>query len=283
MQTPIQNAASHPTPAPPTSIDPVEVVLITLGGQLLGIPLNQTNHIVPMPADFVYKGNPPDHFLFQGKPVAYISLWDQFAKTSEYAEFEELRAILPQRCQDHLDWLNALEDSIRLSTEFAKARNPRECAFGKWYYSYHAKAPSLSLLLTQFESPHTAIHELANRLLTMAASGDRRNALKQLNEARNSTLTHLIALFDSAQSLLKDLQRRVAVIVGDDKSSCALGADGIRDILSIPYDRLVQSPKVNQSGIESEPSPRLIVLNETTVVPLLEKETLRGLSSNTRL
>jgi hypothetical protein len=183
-----------------------------LVGQLLGISLCHTRHIVAMPPDFAGSGDTSAHFVFQGNPLNYVSLWDRFGRKSEYAEYEELFAMLPQCCQDHLDWLTALENSIRTGVEFTKARNPHECAFGKWYYGYHPTAHSLKLMLMQFESPHAAIHQLADQLLGLAEKGQHNEALRMLEMVKQTTLSTLVDLFASTRQLLMELKRRVAVM-----------------------------------------------------------------------
>lgn len=176
--------------------------------------------------------------------------------------------MLPQRRQDHLDWMAALEDSIRSGGAFAKARNPHECAFGKWFYGYRAKDRRLALLLGQFEQPHAVIHALADKLLGQAEGGQRGEALRAFEEARQGTLATLMRLFDSAQGLVVELQRRIAVIVADEELTCALGADGVRDIVSVPADQ-VRHNAGKVAGAASRASSALIILDDRNVVPLL--------------
>lgn len=246
----------------------LEVLLVRLGDRSFGLPLAQVRYVAPMPVDFASRGaKVADHFVFEGSPLAYVSLWDRLGQTSSYVEYEELLTMLPQRRQDHLDWMAALEESIRSGAAFAKARNPRECAFGKWYYAYHSQDRRLGLLLGQFEQPHSAIHGLADTLLGMVERGDRAAALAAYEEARNTTLAKLMQLFEAAQRLVVELQRRIAIIVADGDDSYALGADGIRDIVTVPAEQ-VKSGKAG--GIAARSTAALIVLDDKNVVPLLD-------------
>lgn len=245
----------------------LDVLLIRLGDRSFGVPLTHVRYVAPMPADFVGHGpKAADHFVFEGSPLTYIPLWDRLGHDSCYAEYEEMQAMLPQRRQDHLDWMGALEDSIRGNTSFAKARNPHECAFGKWFYGYHSKDRRLALLLGQFEHPHAVIHGLADRLLALVEQGRGGEALREFEEAHNTTLAKLMQLFEAAQHLVIELQRRIAIIVSDGDSTCALGADGIRDIVSVPAEQ-VKSGKAG--GIAAKSTSALIVLDDRNVVPLL--------------
>ena len=250
--------------AVPVSGD-LEVLLIRVGARSFGVPLGEVRYVAPMPSDFASCGSDAeDHFVFEGSPLPYVSLWDLLGLKSEYAEYEEMQTMLPQRRQDHLDWMSALEDSIRTGTSFAKARNPHECAFGKWFYGYHAKDRRLALLLGQFENPHATIHTLADRLLGL----DSGEALRAFDEAKHTTLATLMRLFDSAQSLVVELQRHVAVIITDGEHTCALGADGVRDIVTVPAERVKQNA-AKATGAVSRATSALIILDDRNVVPMI--------------
>lgn len=261
------SAQDHPAALPATA--DLEVLLIRLGGRSFGVPLADVRYVAPMPVDFPCDGgDAAEHFVFEGSPLAYVPLWDRLGQKSAYAEYVDMQAMLPQRRQDHLDWMAALENSLRTGTSFTKARDPHECAFGKWFYAYRAKDRRLSLLLGQFEQPHAAIHALAGRLLAMVDAGQGGESLRAFDEAKNTTLAMLMRLFDSAQELVAELQRRIAVIVSDGADTCALGADGVQDIVTVPAAQ-VKHGMGHASAAGGQATAALLVLDERTVVPLL--------------
>ena len=266
----MQTTTMVPSPShgPVAAAADLEVLLIRLGGRIFGVPLGDVRYVSAIPSDFASGGaGVADHFVFEGNPLPYVSLWDRLGQTSEYAEYQEMQAMLPQRRQDHLDWMAALEDALRNHTPFAKARSGYDCAFGKWYYGYRARDRRLSLLLGQFESPHATIHALADKLLGMSECGQGAEALHAFEEARHSTLATLMRLFDSAQGLVVELQRRIAVIVAAGADSCALGADGVRDIVTVPAERVKQNTA--KGGAAAQVTSALIILDDHNVVPLL--------------
>lgn len=246
----------------------LEMLLIRLGDRAFGLPLAQVRYVAPLPPDFASRGaKAADHFVFEGEPLAYRPLWDRLGVESAYVEYEELQAMLPQRRQDHLDWMAALEDALRGGASFSKARNPRDCAFGKWFYAYRAKDRRLGLLLGRFEQPHALIHGLADRLLGLAEQGRSGEALRLYEEAQDTTLAKLMQLFDAAQQLVVELQRRVAIILAEGDAVCALGVDGIRDIVTVPADKLKSG---TVGGLAARHVAALAVLDERNVVPLLD-------------
>jgi chemotaxis signal transduction protein len=248
--------------------EPVELLLFRLGAKTFALPMGQVQYIMPLPGDFDHGGQQGQHgarhVVFDDQPVTYLSLWERFGENSLYAEYEALQALLPQRRQDHLDWMNALESSIHSGEPFTKARDPRQCAFGKWYYASQFNDRRLTLLLGQFDTPHAHIHSLADKLLGLAETGGKEEALRRFNEERHTTLDLLLNLFDKAQSLVIELQRRIAIIVSEDENLCALGADAVRDIISLPAERL--SYQHNASGTLAG----LAILDTQEVVPLLD-------------
>ncbi len=251
----------------------LQILLIRLGARSFGVPLADVRYVATMPSDFASSGaEAEDHFVFEGSPLSYVSLWDTLGLKSEYAEYGDMQAMLPLRRQDHLDWMNALENSIRTGTPFTKARSPHECAFGKWFYGYHSKDRRLSLLLGQFETPHATIHSLADKLMGLTETGQSSDALRAFDDAKHGTLATLMKLFDSAEELVVELQRRIAVIVAAGDNTCALGADGIRDIVSVPAAQVK-----HHSGTAGGATSALLILDERTVVPLLN---WRGFSTD---
>lgn len=252
-----------------------EFLSFQVGSRSFGIPLAQVQYVAAMPLGFVSAGKDvASHFVFEGKPLSYFSLWDILRLPSSYAEYEEMQAMLPLRRQDHLDWMAALETSLRAGTAFVKARDPHQCAFGKWFYGYQSKDRRLSLLLGQFEKPHATIHFLADQLLGMQEAGQARAALAVFEEARKSTLASLLALFDEAQELVVDLHRQIAVIVTDGRHTCALGADTIQDIVELPAERIRTDTPVG-----NEATAGFLVLDDQPVVPLINWTGLCGIAS----
>lgn len=246
------------------SSPPLEVLLIQVGTKTFGLPLAAVRYVARVASDFRSSGSErEDYFVFEDEPLAFVSLWDTLGQPSAYAEYDSMQAMLPQRRQDHLDWMAALEHSLRSGTPFAKARSPYECAFGKWFYAYRASDRRLGLLLAQFEQPHAIIHGLADRLLGMAENGQQAAALAEFETARATTLTTLMQLFDSTTQLLIELQRRIAVILGSGAQARALGADAVRDIVLVPAERC-------KAGHGNGPTNGLLLLDDGSLVPLID-------------
>lgn len=265
METPVMNARS--TSEEPT-VAPIEALMVRVGQRDFALPLEDVDYIVPLPPEFTHSGERAEKFLaFQGMPLSFVSSWDLSGEETCYSEFAQLAAMLPQRRQDHVDWMSALEDSLRNGYTFSKARNPHDCAFGKWYYGYRPANRQLALLLRNFEQPHAYIHGLADRLLKLSEAGKKDEALAKFQVATDTTLKDLLRLFDRTNSVLTSLQRRVAIILRRGEARCALGADRVTDIVSIPAERVSRHAHAAEGDNQGS---RLLILENGSISPVME-------------
>ncbi len=154
-------------------------------------------------------------------------------------ERQELVEILNQREKDHIDWLEALSKSIKEGEEFTKAKDPRMCAFGKWFYSYKAPDSTIRRLLDQFEDPHNRIHGLAEKLLSLAET-NKSEALQILEEEKKYTLAKMLKLFaELKQTLITNIRSLMIVLGPSFDSSVVLEVDGIDNIRNLEKEDLV--------------------------------------------
>jgi hypothetical protein len=249
-------------------MSPLPIALTQVGTRSLAIPRQDVRFIVPMPHEYCYAGQGAESFfVYEGKALPYLSLWDIIGVPSCYAEYQEMAKLLPERRQDHIDWMTALEVSLVQDAPFNKARSPYECAFGKWYYSFSPKDERLRLTLSYFDAPHARIHGLAEGLLRRAQGGDRDGAIRRLREARGTTLQELLQFFDMTTEICRALQRRVFVIVQREEQSCALGADRVLNLLSVPEDRLQRSQHLDAARRKAQ---HLCLLENGSIATLFD-------------
>jgi methyl-accepting chemotaxis protein len=87
---------------------------------------------------------------------------------NEVIEGNKLRGNMVQREVDHLVWVNDLNKLLTDENvhELLVETDPRECAFGRWYYSdarvrAEALVPEIKPILARIEGPHAELHESA--------------------------------------------------------------------------------------------------------------------------
>ncbi|MEW5800571.1 MAG: methyl-accepting chemotaxis protein [bacterium] len=95
-----------------------------------------------------------------------------------YVEFDRtIDAMLAERWVDHLNWVNGLSNYLLTSKRFTGALDPRQCAFGQWYYTFHTEDRELEGLLKKWEKPHEALHYSARSIIDAYESGDKDKAM----------------------------------------------------------------------------------------------------------
>lgn len=109
----------------------------------------------------------------------------------------QLRGEILQREIDHLNWVNQLNSYLidDAATELKVQFNPRDCAFGKWYYSdkrteLEQTIPALISLFTAIEAPHKQLHESASVIQQKFVHADPEtgNVLRQIKIEHSSQL-----------------------------------------------------------------------------------------------
>ncbi|NVK26351.1 MAG: CZB domain-containing protein [Gammaproteobacteria bacterium] len=172
---------------------------------------------------------------YQKVPTPIYDLTRILEGSSAQQQMSDLIDLLHEREKDHVEWLNALQSSIETGTEFTKARDPHQCAFGKWYDSFKSENEDLKHILQKFDEPHKVIHSLADKLLKMAATEGKEQALKVLNQQRKSTLRLLLNLFSAAREAVSSSYKPVIVYTTLNGATPSLGflVDSVDDALTI--------------------------------------------------
>lgn len=178
---------------------------------------------------------------YQGKPVPIYDFADLMGCEAEYKSNLELLKTLEDREKDHINWVDTLEQALRNDLEFTLARDPSQCAFGKWYSSYQAQDELLADILEDFDEPHKRIHSLATHLLDLATDGQREKAISILDDERNRTLGKLVSLFSAAKDRLENITRPILLYIDTDKKMIAVRLNAISDIRT--FERSAFTPQ----------------------------------------
>ncbi len=132
--------------------------------------------------------------------------------------------------EQHLDWINALEESLKNKTPFTQATDPNKCQFGQWYNTFKADDEDLAEVMEKFDEPHRRLHGVAKELIQLAET-DQSEAMARFRRERNGTFGQLMRLFEHARERVTAAIRPIIVFVdqGNNKIS-ALRLDNIKDI-----------------------------------------------------
>lgn len=171
---------------------------------------------------------------YQGTIVPVLDFAHRLGIASGMDVKSELMTMLIDREKDHIEWINALEVSLKTGVAFVKTLNPDECAFGQWYNKFETRDETLTELLHAFDEPHKKIHSLAEGLLTLRDNDKVDEALDQLQHERATTLRRLRALFSRTRDQIQGGMRQVLLFVTLDGKTprYALMIDDINDVIN---------------------------------------------------
>jgi len=170
---------------------------------------------------------------FQEHAIPVVEFAEMLNLESGNVRGQNLIKSLEARENDHHEWLNALEDSLINGSPFLKAKDPHECAFGKWYDLFKSRDETLMEIMSDFDEPHKQIHGLADKLLNMYVGGDAEKALDILRLEREITMKRLSRHFAQAREHIKESSRSVLLYVTENGRvpTVALQIDDIHDVI----------------------------------------------------
>ena len=126
----------------------------------------------------------------------------QLDKVTEISHVEEK---LLQTEIDHLNWTLSsssflYDDNIQ---NVGVELNPRQCAFGKWFYSDERKeaesiVPGLASLFQKIEGPHKDLHQSAKKLNTLIQNNQREQAETYFNNVITGELEEIQGILEQA-------------------------------------------------------------------------------------
>lgn len=202
---------------------------------------------------------------FEGQPVPLIDFAEWTGGKAVYRNNLSLIKVLEQREQDHLEWMDALEHTLRTGVPFTKAKDPHQCAFGRWYDTFHADDEMLADLMKDFDEPHQRIHALADKLLALQEEQGLEAALALFQREKAFTLARLQELFADARDRLRTITRPVLVyLVKKDGELVAVRLNALSDIEShtwaefIPYEPFsprLQTLPIIQGYLQAQKNP----------------------------
>jgi hypothetical protein len=227
-------------------------VVVEVRGSEFTLPAACVREIVAMPqvaALPLRRAQDRGVITLRGSVMPLFDLRKQFGWKSLPQELEDFTELMSRREQDHRDWLSELERSIADQTEFLLARDPRQCAFGKWYYSYRSESPWIAALLRRFEPPHNRIHGLAASADELVKAGKPEEARRLVEQARGGALREMVALFEDLKELARASVRELALVIAAGDRTFAISIDRAIAVENIPGDRIGE---VRMDGITNQ-------------------------------
>lgn len=115
--------------------------------------------------------------------------------------------------QMHVDWIDALRESVTDKVPFNKAVDPHKCKFGRWYDNYHTENIHMNFILAKIDEPHTRIHRLGAEAQSMMARGDWEGANKVYEAAEEICVGTVLPLLDELIDTYKEANRGMVILL----------------------------------------------------------------------
>ncbi|MHC1768936.1 MAG: chemotaxis protein CheW [Verrucomicrobiia bacterium] len=174
----------------------------------------------------------------RGKVFPLVDLRLRMDLPSALEEVEQMIAMLVAREQDHVVWLKELLAAVTEGHPFTLARDPAECAFGKWYYSYKPEDIGFASVMYRFEIPHRRIHAIAHDVLKHAERGEHDKAREIILRTEKGDLHTVINLFAEARTAFRESLKEVAIVLTDGRKNLSLTVDNVASVEPIAQDTI---------------------------------------------
>lgn len=213
------------------------------------IPLAEDITPIPEAAEYV-RGV----VQYQGEMIKIIDMRDLLQVESVEEEYQEFQKMLEQRRQDHVHWVNVLEESAQNATPFHLATDPHKCAFGIWYDNFHSDINSINFHLGRIEEPHRLLHETAEEIIKCSRNCDeceRKECLRDtLAKAKEEYMPEILELLEEAKDVFKEHFKEMIIIVKCQNQTFGFSVDEVLAVEELIFlndkeDHITQTFKTN--------------------------------------
>ncbi|NWF98128.1 MAG: HAMP domain-containing protein [Nitrospirae bacterium] len=117
----------------------------------------------------------------------------------------ELKEKLREMQVAHYKWVDSMREAVRKKTKFDGELDPKECAFGKWYYSYQVPYQELKPLFNALEEPHKKFHQSGALIVKAIQQGNYGEAERLSLYVRRIILPELMNVYEPFMKGIGDL------------------------------------------------------------------------------
>ncbi len=248
--------------APQSSRDTNRWISFRLGDQLFALPVIQLRELVPLrnlPVTAIPHSPPAIEgtTLIRDLVVTVVDIRPLMGMPSMREDTQRVLEMLRQREQDHINWLNELEASVREQREFTLQTDPNLCKFGRWYNALMSDREALSEftrdnlalleLLERFNLPHRRIHSIAQKVVALVEQGRVSEAQEIIDSTRATQLNAMLELFESCRQMFAELRRGILMIVDHDGDPLGVLVDVVNEVMTIRQEQIEELPRLADS------------------------------------
>lgn len=166
----------------------------------------------------------------RGEVVPLVDIRIMFDLKTMDEEHNKFCSMLSKRKEDHLNWVNALDEAVENKTEFKLATDHHKCKFGQWYDSFEPTNNDIQYYLKQIADPHEKLHALAQRALNAETKEEAKQLVKLGKEEYVPKLLELITQMGKAHI---SATKQMVVILQKDKTQIGIIVDEVMEVTDI--------------------------------------------------
>ena len=203
-----------------------------------GINTAMVQSIMKRPEEIVALPEAPSYIRgvvrIREEVVPVLDLRHLYGLPSAEEEYLEFKQMIDRRKEDHEHWIDALVHSAQTGEAFQLATDPRQCAFGKWYYAFTSDAQQINFMLKKVEAPHRKLHETALEMLRCSQEHEdcmREECLKvTLKKAKEELMPQILNLLDEVKEVFHHRYQEKMIVVENEKRKIAVVVDDVKAI-----------------------------------------------------
>ncbi len=221
--------------------DENKYLVINVANEHIGFELSYIREIIRLPEVTIIPDS-PDYLRGMIKlrdlVIPLIDIRKKMGFPSIEDENNEFIALLKEREQDHINWIQELTNSTIQRYEFKLTADPHACKFGKWYDTYKPQNFAIASFLEKFDKPHKEIHKLAHKVQDVIKTEGYESAIKICENSKYNELKAMVDLFDELYKLIKISNREFAVVFDNHGKKKAITCDKINRIIPVKSEMI---------------------------------------------
>ncbi|MBN2525445.1 MAG: chemotaxis protein CheW [Deltaproteobacteria bacterium] len=255
-------------------------VLFTLQKQQFGMPIKDLLQMVVLDK-VATQATAPETVRglinLRNRIVPVVDTRQCLGMTTKLSQQNEFVQMMNARKQDHIHWLDELFLAIEEKRTFTLTRDPHLCAFGKWYDGYKTDNAVFGMHLAKFDAPHRRIHQLADEVDILVSRHELDKAQKLIEKTRDNELKTMITLFDSVETVLKEAEKEIVLIMNRGNHLMGFVVDDVYTVKDIQPDNIQMVDQVHSICMDG--GTRVAEVDGVTSILLHPDDVFRTTSS----
>ena len=208
-------------------------VLFRLGTQLYAFSAVSVSEMVPLTSIHAVPDRAPyirGLINLRGSVLPVLDLRLRLGLPSALDELDALIRVFDAREQDHRNWIQELDASIRERRPFTLTTDPTACAFGRWYASLKSDNIVLQTHLRRIDLPHREVHRRGAEALAHEKAGNFEAAAAIAKDIHEHSLQRTLDAMEDAKAGLRDAHREIAIVVQGPAGRLAVVVDAVESV-----------------------------------------------------